>query len=84
MPEKNLPDIIPCTLCNTDMQIMESMKPIGRTEEVWRITCRSCGFTFLRWAVSKNAAVRRWNQYMKEYSSEKEPFVSRRIKTKHD
>lgn len=56
------PDSVrPCLACGSKDVRLESMRPLGRTQDVWRIVC-SCGQVSQQWSVSPSAAVRIWNR----------------------
>lgn len=53
--------IQPCLVCGKTDITLESMRPEGRINDVWRVVC-SCGQTTKQWSVSKGAAIRAWNR----------------------
>ena len=65
MCNKYLPDIRPCSACQSREQKLESCQPAGRLQEVWRVVC-PCGSALTQWAVSKGSAIRLWNRFLGE------------------
>jgi len=55
-----------CNTCGGREQHFESLIPLGRTQEVWRVACK-CGNASMRWSVTKTAAARIWNNDMAQY-----------------
>lgn len=53
--------IRPCLACGRTDAYLESMLPLGRQNEVWRVVC-SCGQALQQWSVSRGAAIRAWNR----------------------
>ena len=53
--------IRPCLACGGHDVHLESMRPPGRREDVWRVVC-ACGQTSQQWSVSQGAAIRAWNR----------------------
>lgn len=53
--------IQPCLVCGGTDTRLESMRPEGRMNDVWRVVC-ACGQTSKQWSVSKGAAIRAWNR----------------------
>lgn len=53
----------PCFTCGGVDLSLESMRPEGRTADVWRVTC-ACGVASQQWSVTKEAAVRAWNRHL--------------------
>ncbi len=65
MKELDPHTIRPCLACGGTNVHMESMLPLGRRQEVWRVVC-SCGQTSQQWSVSHGAAIRAWNRNLAE------------------
>ena len=63
MSDKELPDILRCSNCGGGEQTLESARPEGRRQDLWRVVC-ACGHCPLRWSVTKAAAIRLWNRHM--------------------
>ena len=61
MPVSTPHPIKPCLSCGGTDVHLESMRPDGRTSDVWRAVC-SCGETAKQWSVSQGAAIRAWNR----------------------
>lgn len=61
MKELDPHTIRPCLACGGVDVHLESMRPPGRRDDVWRVVC-SCGQTSQQWSVSQGAAIRAWNR----------------------
>ena len=69
MSETYLPEIRPCSSCQSREQTLESCLPAGRRREVWRVVC-PCGCALTQWAVSQGSAIRLWNRFLGEGEKE--------------
>ena len=65
MPDPYLPDIRPCSSCQSREQKLESCLPAGRRQELWRVVC-PCVCALTQWAVSQGSAIRLWNRFLGE------------------
>ncbi len=61
--KEELPPIHSCSHCGGSTQQIESSRPEGRRQDIYRVVC-VCGHAPLQWSVSEAAAVRLWNRYM--------------------
>lgn len=61
MKELDPHTIRPCLVCGGTEVHLETMRPPGRRNDVWRVVC-ACGQTSQQWSVSQGAAIRAWNR----------------------
>lgn len=61
MKELDPHTIRPCLACGGTDVHLETMRPPGRRDDVWRVVC-ACGQTSQQWSVSRGAAIRAWNR----------------------
>ncbi|SBV93812.1 conserved hypothetical protein [uncultured delta proteobacterium] len=63
MAKENFPiSIRPCIKCGKIAVKIETTRPLGRTQDLYRVVCE-CGNGPTRWSVSEGAAIRLWNSH---------------------
>lgn len=55
--------IRPCIKCGKIPNTIETSRPVGRTQDLYRVVC-ACGNAPARWSVSETAAIRLWNSHV--------------------